>query len=116
MIVSAIQGLLADGAESPDTGGMSVDPDDLTPAGIRAAGARSLPTVRPLFPGMLCLPISGMSGHRLRVRQYHRGQRFSILSYQDTCRETDFHVTISYLSATAALRDCRNADIGLRFW
>lgn len=53
-IVLAIQELLAEGAELITvTGGMSVDPDDVTPAGIRAAGGRVVTYGVPVLPGAM---------------------------------------------------------------
>ncbi|RYD01593.1 hypothetical protein N752_28880 [Desulforamulus aquiferis] len=54
MIVDAINQLLREGAEMITvTGGMSVDPDDLTPAGIRAAGGRIVTYGAPTLPGAM---------------------------------------------------------------
>ena len=58
--VAAIGELISEGAEMVMvTGGMSVDPDDQTPASIRAAGGESSLTVRPFSRAPCsCLPIS----------------------------------------------------------
>lgn len=54
MIVEAIHQLLGEGAEMITvTGGMSVDPDDLTPAGIKAAGGRIVTYGAPTLPGAM---------------------------------------------------------------
>jgi len=54
MIKGAIQALLQEGAEMiVTTGGMSVDPDDVTPAGIRAAGGRVVLYGAPVLPGSM---------------------------------------------------------------
>ena len=51
------------------TGGMSVDPDDVTPAGIREAGAKIISYGAPVLPGAMFLiaykndiPILGLPG------------------------------------------------------
>ena len=54
MTVSAITGLIRDGADLVAvTGGMSVDPDDQTPASIRAAGGKVIVYGAPIFPGAM---------------------------------------------------------------
>lgn len=53
-IVEAIGAFLAEGAEMITvTGGMSVDPDDVTPAGIRACGGRVVTYGAPVLPGAM---------------------------------------------------------------
>jgi hypothetical protein len=52
MIIKAISGFRAQGAELIMlTGGMSVDPDDLTPSAIRGCGARVVTQGMPMQPG-----------------------------------------------------------------
>ena len=54
LIVQAIRAFLAEGADLITvTGGMSVDPDDVTPAGIRAAGGRVVTYGVPVLPGAM---------------------------------------------------------------
>ena len=68
--VAAIGELIADGAEMVVvTGGMSVDPDDQTPASIRATGAEVVTYGAPTFPGAMFMlaylqevPIVGLPG------------------------------------------------------
>ena len=56
MIIAAIHGMLAQGVELIlTTGGMSVDPDDRTPAAIRDAGARIVTYGAPVLPGAMLL-------------------------------------------------------------
>ncbi len=70
MTVDAIHELIADGAEMiMVTGGMSVDPDDQTPASIRAAGGRVIAYGAPVFPGAMFMlatigdiPVAGLPG------------------------------------------------------
>jgi molybdenum cofactor synthesis domain-containing protein len=67
---AAIGGLVDDGAQMVVvTGGMSVDPDDRTPAAIRAAGARVVVYGAPAFPGAMFMlafigevPVLGLPG------------------------------------------------------
>jgi molybdopterin biosynthesis enzyme len=67
---AAIRGLLDEGAQMVVvTGGMSVDPDDRTPAAIRAAGARVVTYGAPVFPGAMFMlahigdvPVLGLPG------------------------------------------------------
>ncbi|WP_031513692.1 molybdopterin-binding protein [Desulfofalx alkaliphila] len=70
MIVDAINRLLGEGVEMITvTGGMSVDPDDVTPAGIRAAGGRIVTYGAPTLPGAMFMlayigdvPVLGLPG------------------------------------------------------
>ncbi len=70
MTVKAIHELLQEGAELiAVTGGMSVDPDDQTPAGIRAAGGKVVTYGSPTFPGAMFMlayigniPVVGLPG------------------------------------------------------
>jgi molybdopterin biosynthesis enzyme len=70
MIVAAINELLVKGAEMiVVTGGMSVDPDDVTPAGIRKVGAKIISYGAPVLPGAMFLmayigdiPVLGLPG------------------------------------------------------
>jgi hypothetical protein len=70
LTAKAIQDLIDEGAEMVAvTGGMSVDPDDQTPAGIRAAGGKVITYGSPIFPGAMFMlayigdvPIVGLPG------------------------------------------------------
>jgi molybdenum cofactor synthesis domain-containing protein len=70
MTVKAIRDLIDEGAEMiVATGGMSVDPDDRTPASIRAAGGQVVSYGSPTFPGAMFLlayigqvPVIGLPG------------------------------------------------------
>lgn len=83
MTVAAIHGLIADGAELiAITGGMSVDPDDLTPASIRAAGGKVVTYGAPVLPGAMFMlayiddiPILGLPG----CVMYHRTSIFDLI-------------------------------------
>lgn len=69
-ISAAIKKLIANGAELiTTTGGMSVDPDDVTPSGIRNAGAQIITHGAPVLPGSMLLvaylgdiPVLGLPG------------------------------------------------------
>ncbi|MFZ5646750.1 MAG: molybdopterin-binding protein, partial [Bacillota bacterium] len=53
-ITAEIKNMAARGAEMIiTTGGMSVDPDDVTPAGVRAAGAEVVTYGAPILPGAM---------------------------------------------------------------
>lgn len=70
MIAEAIQMLISEGAEMiVTTGGMSVDPDDVTPTGIVQAGGKVITYGAPVLPGSMFLladlngiPIMGLPG------------------------------------------------------
>jgi molybdopterin biosynthesis enzyme len=70
MTVRAILDLIFDGARMVVvTGGMSVDPDDRTPAAIRAAGGEVVTYGTPIFPGAMFMlayigdiPVLGLPG------------------------------------------------------
>jgi molybdenum cofactor synthesis domain-containing protein len=83
MTVAAISGLIADGAELVAvTGGMSVDPDDQTPASIRAAGGKVVVYGAPIFPGAMFMlatigevPVVGLPG----CVMYYRSSIFDLV-------------------------------------
>jgi len=64
------------------TGGMSVDPDDLTPAGIRASGATIISYGAPTYPGAMFMlahlegiPVIGLPG----CAMYHKATVFELV-------------------------------------
>lgn len=83
LTVAAILDLAARGADLiVCTGGMSVDPDDQTPASIRAAGAQVVAYGSPTFPGAMFLlaylggiPVLGLPG----CVMYHRASIFDLV-------------------------------------
>jgi molybdenum cofactor synthesis domain-containing protein len=83
MIVDAIQTLLQEGAEMVvATGGMSVDPDDLTPGAIRATGGQVVVYGAPVLPGSMFLlayigkvPVLGAPG----CVMYHKTTIFDLI-------------------------------------
>lgn len=83
VIVDSIQTLLAEGADLiAVTGGMSVDPDDVTPAAIRAAGGRVISYGSPTLPGAMFMlayigdiPVVGLPG----CVMYHKSSIFDLV-------------------------------------
>ncbi|MCF8053051.1 MAG: molybdopterin-binding protein [Desulfobacterales bacterium] len=83
MTVKAIRGLIDDGAQMiAVTGGMSVDPDDQTPAAIRAAGAEVVTYGAPVLPGAMFMlayigevPVVGLPG----CVMYYRASIFDLV-------------------------------------
>lgn len=82
MAVRAIGQLLADGADMiAVTGGMSVDPDDISPSSIRAAGGEVVTYGSPTFPGAMFMlayigdvPVVGLPG----CVMYHKATVFDL--------------------------------------
>lgn len=82
-ISESIRQLIKDGAEMiVVTGGMSVDPDDSTPGGVKATGATIVTYGTPLFPGAMFLlayldkvPILGLPG----CVMYHKATVFDLV-------------------------------------
>lgn len=83
MTSEAIRAFIAEGADfMAVTGGMSVDPDDRTPASIRAAGAEIISYGAPVFPGAMFLlaklgeaPVLGLPG----CVMYHQASIFDLI-------------------------------------
>jgi len=92
MTVAAIKGLLDDGAGIiAVTGGMSLDPDDLTPAAIRAAGGEIVSYGAPVLPGAMFMlayiygiPVLGLPG----CVMYHRASIFDLVIPKLLARES----------------------------
>ena len=82
MTVRAINRLIEEGADMiAVTGGMSVDPDDLTPSSIRAAGGEVVTYGSPTFPGAMFMlaylgeiPVVGLPG----CVMYHKASIFDL--------------------------------------
>lgn len=82
-IAQAVNSLLASGAELIlTTGGMSVDPDDVTPSGIRKAGAEIVTYGAPVLPGSMLMvaylgkvPVLGLPG----CVMYHKTTVFDLV-------------------------------------
>jgi molybdenum cofactor synthesis domain-containing protein len=83
VIVRAIYDLLENGADMViASGGMSVDPDDRTPAAIRAAGGEVVTYGSPTFPGAMFMlsyvggvPVIGLPG----CAMYHKATVFELV-------------------------------------
>ena len=83
MTVDAIEALIGEGAQIVFiTGGMSVDPDDLTPSSIRASGAEVITYGAPVLPGAMFMlaylggvPIIGLPG----CVMYHEASIFELV-------------------------------------
>ena len=83
MIRQAIRTLIQEGAELIlTTGGMSVDPDDVTPAAIRGVGGRVVVYGAPVLPGSMFMlaylgdvPILGLPG----CVMYHKTTIFDLI-------------------------------------
>ncbi|SMC37900.1 molybdopterin-binding protein [Sporomusa malonica] len=82
-ISQAVSALIANGADLIlTTGGMSVDPDDVTPSGIRNAGAEIVTYGAPVLPGSMLMvaylgkvPILGLPG----CVMYHKTTVFDLV-------------------------------------
>lgn len=83
MTVFSIEALIGEGAQIVlITGGMSVDPDDLTPSSIRASGAEVITYGAPVLPGAMFMlaylrgvPIIGLPG----CVMYHETSIFDLV-------------------------------------
>ncbi|WP_029897743.1 molybdopterin-binding protein [Desulfohalovibrio reitneri] len=83
MTVSAIENLIAEGADMVVvTGGMSVDPDDLSPSAIGMAGGEVVSYGSPTFPGAMFMlaykgevPLVGLPG----CVMYHQTSIFDLI-------------------------------------
>lgn len=83
MITEAINSFVRSGADLIIvTGGMSVDPDDVTPAGIKAAGGRVVTYGAPTLPGAMFMlayidkiPVMGLPG----CVMYHKSTIFDLV-------------------------------------
>ncbi len=83
LIAKAIHNLLAAGADMiVTTGGMSVDPDDVTPSGIKVAGGQIVSYGAPTLPGAMfmlayfgAVPVLGLPG----CVMYHKSTIFDLV-------------------------------------
>ncbi len=119
LTVQAIHDLLREGVEMiVVTGGMSVDPDDRTPASIRAAGGREVTYGSPTFPGSMFMlayigdiPVVGVPG----CAMYNKATVFDlivprIVAGERICR-ADFTV-LGHGGLCLGCSDCRYPDCG----
>ncbi len=118
-MVEAIEQVLDEGAEMVVlTGGMSVDPDDLTPAGIRASGARVISYGAPTYPGAMFMlaelrgvPMLGLPG----CAMYHKATIVELviprlLAGEELSREDI--LAFGYGGLCASCKECRYPDCG----
>jgi molybdopterin biosynthesis enzyme len=100
------------------TGGMSVDPDDQTPAAIRAAGARVVTYGAPTFPGAMFMlaylddiPVVGLPG----CVMYHKSSIFELIVPRilagDEIETADI-AKLGYGGYCAGCRECRYPACG----
>ncbi|MCP3940672.1 MAG: molybdopterin-binding protein [Desulfobacteraceae bacterium] len=114
MTIAAIAKLLEAGAQMiAVTGGMSVDPDDLTPAAIRAAGGKIIFYGAPVLPGAMFMlayieniPILGLPG----CVMYHRASIFDLILPRllagEKLKKTDM-VQMGHGGFCASCKECR---------
>ncbi len=112
--VAAIHGFLDKGAGLVAvTGGMSVDPDDQTPAAIRAAGGEVVTYGAPTFPGAMFMlayvkgvPVVGLPG----CVMYYRASVFDLVVPRIVAGETLTRadiVAMGHGGLCAGCPDCR---------
>ncbi len=110
MTVAAIHELINEGAEMVvATGGMSVDPDDRTPASIRAAGGKVVTYGSPTFPGAMfmlahigAIPVIGIPG----CAMYHKATVFDLIVPRILAGETITREDISKLGHGGLCSTC----------
>jgi hypothetical protein len=119
MTAHAIRKFIEEGAELVAvTGGMSVDPDDRTPAAIRDTGARVVTYGAPVFPGAMFMlaylkkvPIIGLPG----CIMYHRTSIFDLIIPRILAGETlireDF-IELGYGGYCSGCPTCRYPRCG----
>lgn len=114
MTVDAINGLIKEGADMVAlTGGMSVDPDDQTPASIRAAGGEVVLYGAPVFPGAMfmlahigAVTLVGLPG----CVMYHRASIFDLIVPRIVAGETitrDDIVSLGHGGYCPGCKECR---------
>lgn len=119
LTVQALHDLLSEGAEMVVvTGGMSVDPDDRTPASIRAAGGREVTYGSPTFPGSMFMlayigeiPVVGVPG----CAMYNKATVFDLIVPRilagDRLTRADIK-SLGHGGLCLACSDCRFPDCG----
>ena len=119
MTVAAIHELINGGAEMiVATGGMSVDPDDRTPASIRAAGGKVVTYGSPTFPGAMFMlahigkvPVIGIPG----CAMYQKATIFDLIVPRILAGETVTRADITSLGhggLCASCPECRHPNCG----
>lgn len=112
MTVEAIRSLIDEGAQMiAVTGGMSVDPDDLTPASIRAAGGAVVTYGAPVLPGAMFMlayvgeiPVIGLPG----CVMYHRASIFDLVVPKLLAGETVDRSTITRMGHGGYCSNCKS--------
>jgi hypothetical protein len=118
-IVDAIHTLLDEGAEMVVlTGGMSVDPDDLTPAGIRASGASVISYGAPTYPGAMFMlanlngvPLVGLPG----CAMYHKATIVELVIPRILAGETitrEDIISLGHGGLCVGCKNCHYPDCG----
>ncbi len=110
-IVAAIHELIAEGVDMiAVTGGMSVDPDDRTPASIRKAGAKIITYGAPVLPGAMFLlayigeiPVVGLPG----CVMYHDTSIFDLIVPRILAGEKPTRAEIKSLGHGGMCSNCK---------
>lgn len=119
MIAEAIKNLVEQGADMiVTTGGMSVDPDDVTPSGIRAAGGQLVIYGAPTLPGAMFMlayfgkvPVLGLPG----CVMYHKNTIFDLVAPRLLAGEVLSRKDINRLGhggLCLVCEDCRYPECG----
>lgn len=111
MIADGIHQMIAQGADFiAVTGGMSVDPDDRTPAGIRRAGTEIVTYGAPVLPGAMFLlgylgdvPVVGLPG----CVMYHGASVFELVVPRLLAGERMDRQTIKLLGHGGLCQNCK---------
>ncbi|NLD39062.1 MAG: molybdopterin-binding protein [Desulfatiglans sp.] len=112
--VASIHELVSEGADLVAlTGGMSVDPDDLTPLSIRKTGAKIVTYGVPIYPGGMFLlaylgdvPVLGLPG----CVMYHRASIFDLVLPLIIAGETvtrEYVLSLGHGGLCARCEECR---------
>lgn len=110
MIADCIKQLLDEGVDMVAvTGGMSVDPDDRTPSGIRKAGAEIITYGAPVLPGAMFLlayidnvPVVGLPG----CVMYHKSSVFDLIVPRILAGDRPSRTDIKSLAHGGLCRNC----------
>lgn len=110
MIANAIRELIDEGVDMiAVTGGMSVDPDDRTPAGIRKAGGKIVTYGAPVLPGAMFMlayigtvPVVGLPG----CVMYHKISIFDLIVPRILAGDTPSRNDIKALAHGGLCRNC----------
>ena len=110
VIADAIKSLINEGMDMVAvTGGMSVDPDDRTPSGIRKAGGSIVTYGAPVLPGAMFMlayigpiPIIGLPG----CVMHHKVSVFELIVPRILAGETPTRAEIKALAHGGLCRNC----------